>query len=298
VCHVLTLLLCALSARAELPEIRDFPPDLTVPETTNAAPAPGLRVRQTTADWEATQVHHTIYLPANWTSTGQWPVIVEYAGNGDFQNSFGDRCDGSVEGCAMGYGLSAGRDFIWLCLPFVEVSDGTKRNAKKWWGDPDESVRYTVATVRDVCAKFGGDPRRVVLTGFSRGSIGCNFIGLRNDEIAALWCGMLCHSHYDGVRSWPYPESDRESAKVRLLRLKGRPQFISQESETGTGATEEYLRDTGVPGHFTFVPFPYRNHTDIWALRDCEFRRKARAWLAETVKRSEGRTTNNTNKNE
>jgi hypothetical protein len=43
----------------------------------------------------------------------------------------------------------------------------------------------------------------VFIAGFSRGAIACNFIGLRDDEIASLWCGFVVHSHYEGVRDWP-----------------------------------------------------------------------------------------------
>jgi len=77
-------------------------------------------------------------------------------------------------------------------------------------------VRYCVATVRDVCARYAGDPRHVVLCGFSRGAIGCHYLGLHDDQIAALWCGFLCHSQYDGVRRWPYPGSEPEPAIERL----------------------------------------------------------------------------------
>lgn len=240
-------------------------------------PAPGKRVVGAAAGWAETEVHHALYLPTNWSADRRWPLLVEFAGNGGYLNKFGDQCEGTVEGCNLGYGLSAGRDYLWLCLPFVETQP-VMRNAVKWWGDPDESARYAIAAVREVCAKFNGDPARVVLCGFSRGAIGCNFIGLRNEEIAGLWRGMLCHSHYDGVRtSWPYPGADRASATVRLGRLGGRPQFISHEG--GTRETENYLQGTGIQGAFTFASFPYRNHTDTWALRDCELRRRARQWL-------------------
>ena len=117
------------------------------------------------------------------------------------------------------------------------------------------------------------------LAGFSRGAIACNYIGLRNDAIASLWRGFICHSHYDGVRMWGYPESDRASAAARLARLKGRPQFISQEGSFA--ATKAYLAEACPGGRFTFVALPYRNHADAWTLRDIPARAALRAWLAE-----------------
>jgi hypothetical protein len=77
--------------------------------------------------------------------------------------------------------------------------------------------------------------------------------------------------------SWPYSDADRGSALVRLQRLKGRPQFISHEGSAD--ATRRYLEDADIPGDFTFVDLPFRNHTDLWTLRDCEPRRLVRGWL-------------------
>ncbi len=262
-------------AWSELPDISLIPADLTVPAVENAAPRAGARVRQVTSGWEGTAVHHVLYLPGDWNPGRKFPVIVEYAGNGNFANTFGDKCNGTVEGCNLGYGLSAGAGYIWICMPFVEVNPGGRENALTWWGDADETEHYCLETVRDVCERFGGSD--VVLCGFSRGAIACNYIGLRDETIAKLWKAFLCHSHYDGVRAWPYPESDPESAGKRLRRLHGRPQFISMEGTIEP--TRKFLESAGGKASFTFADFPFRNHTDAWALRDCTLRRQARAWL-------------------
>lgn len=268
---------------ADLPDISSVPEDLKVPAVTQAAPAPGLRVPQTTEGWQGAEVHHLLSLPADWKPEASWPVLVEYAGNGGYKNAYGDVSDGTVEGSRLGHGLSAGKGFIWVCMPYVEMVEGRKRNAVKWWGDVEETKRYCRATVKDVCARWGGDASRVILCGFSRGSIGCNFIGLHDDDIAPLWRGFFCHSHYDGVRTgWPYAGADRASALARLRRLQGRPQFIIQEGG-GTQATETWLKSTGIQGDWTFVPLPYRNHTDAWLLRDIPERRLAREWLARVA---------------
>jgi hypothetical protein len=262
----------------ELPDIATVPADLQVPAMMDAAPAAGRRVRQTTPGWKTTGVHHALYLPSNWRRGKKFPVLVEYAGNGGYKNKFGDTCDGTVEGCHLGYGISGGLDYIWIAMPFVKVTDGWHENAANWWGDADVTAWYCEATVRNVCREFGGDENAVVLCGFSRGAIGCNYIGLRDDRIARLWRAFICHSNYDGVRTiWPYTGADRESAMKRLQRLGGRPQFISQE--ISTEATRSYLESTGVRAPFTFADFPFHNHTDQWALRDCELRQKVRAWL-------------------
>ena len=266
----------------ELPDLSTVARDLVVPEASSAGPAPGLRSLQTTAGWEGTQVHHTIYLPADWKSGKRLPVLVEYPGNGNYKNAFGDVSDGTVEGCRLGYGISGGRGFIWVCLPYVELKNGDKKNAVLWWGDVEESKRYCIATVHDVCSRYGGDDHAVVLCGFSRGSIGCNFIGLNDDKIAALWRAFICHSHYDGVNeNWPYAGADRPSAVARLRRLGNRPQFISHEGSTA--ATEAWLRSTGIAGRWTFESLPFRNHSAEWSLCDLPIRQKARKWLQSVL---------------
>ena len=273
------LLTGALFLRAdEMPDITTVPEDLKVPAISEVAPAAGLRVPRTSAGWEGTAVHHTLYLPVNWKPGGKFPVLVEVAGNGGYKNGFGDTCDGTVEGSSLAYGISGGADYICIAMPFVKMGDGRKENAANWWGDADETAAYCVATVREVCREFGGDEKAVVLCGFSRGSIACNYIGLRNETIAPLWRAFICHSHYDGVRTtWPYADADRASALARLQRLNGRPQFISHE--VSVDETKRYLDASGVRAPFEFSALPFRNHTDRWALRDCDQRRDVRAWL-------------------
>lgn len=281
---VTTLALPATAFSGEMPDLSTVPPDLTVPPVMMAEPAAGKRVPLTTQGWEGTQVHHTLYLPVDWKPDARLPVLVEYAGNGGYRNKFGDVSDGSVEGSKIGYGLSGGKGFIWVCMPFVEVKDGAKSNAVKWWGDVSETKRYCLATVRAVCRDWGGDAGAVVLCGFSRGSIACNYIGLHDDEMAGVWRAFLCYSHYDGViTTWPYAGADRASALERLKRLAGRPQFICMEN--GVEPIRDYLSQTGITGDFTFTTIPFHNHNDAWTLRDIPERRAARGWLQRVVAR-------------
>lgn len=265
-----------------LPDLTSVPEDLQVPAAVEGSPAAGKRVFQTTPGWDSTAVRHTLYLPPDWSAGARLPVLVEYAGNGGYRNANGDECSGQVQDCHLGHGITAGKGALWVCMPFVEIADGRRQNATKWWGDVQETKRYCLATVRDVCARLGGDPARVVLCGFSRGSIACNFIGLHDEEIAALWRGFICHSHYDGVsEKWPYPGADRASALERLRRLGGRPQWISHEGSVD--ATREWLLSTGVAGDWTFAPVPFRNHSDRWVLRDLPLRARLREWWQALV---------------
>jgi hypothetical protein len=285
---VSSLLLALRSAAAELPDLSTVAADLIVPEMTEGAPVAGVRVRHTTPGWETTEVYGALYLPSDWKPGARFPVLVEWAGNGGYQNAFGDISTGQPEGSKLGYGLTEGKGAIWLCVPYLNRA-GTA-NALTWWGDaptydPEPTLAYCRAAVREACDKYGGDPTRVVLAGFSRGAIACNYLGLHDDETAKLWRGFIAYSHYDGVHKWPYADSDRASAAARLQRLGARPQFICGEASNADD-TRRYLSETGwlEKGDFTIVGTGFRNHNDAWILRPSEARAQLRAWLAKVLR--------------
>ena len=282
-CTLALFLTAASIPAAELPDIRSVAADLTVPALSSEPPAAGLRTKQTLADWKHTTVYHVLYLPTDWKPNAKLPVLVEFAGNGGFSNAFGDVSTGRPEGSNLGYGLSAGRGFIWLCVPYLNAAGNDL--ALTWWGDmtnrdPQPTLKYCRETLRQVCRDFGGDDKRVVLCGFSRGAIACNYLGLHDDETAKLWCGFFAFSHYDGVRPWPYPEADRTSALTRLKRLGDRPQFICGE-EDNAADTEKYLKPLLPDAKLTFLSTGFRNHNDAWILRPSPAREQARQWLAK-----------------
>ncbi|MBL9178662.1 MAG: hypothetical protein JNM65_11410 [Verrucomicrobiaceae bacterium] len=271
-CVLALLLLPSLLVAAELPDIQSVPPDLIVPALSKGKPAAGKRVRLGL---------NVLYLPTDWKADTKWPVIVELAGNGGYKNKYGDVSTGLPEGSNLGYGLSGGKGFIWLCVPYLNATGD--QIAITWWGDkpaydPQPTLKHLRESVQSLCRDFSGDETKVVLAGFSRGAIACNFLGLHDDETAKLWHAFFAYSHYDGVHKWPYPSSDRESALVRLKRLGNRPQFICGEN-TNAQVTEQYLHPLLPNADLTFLSTGFRNHNDAWTLRPCEAREKAREWL-------------------
>jgi hypothetical protein len=259
-------------------DVDSIPQDLFTPQLSEGLPKPGIRVKQVNDGYENTKIYHTIYLPEDWEEGKKYPVIIEYAGN-KWKDS-----PGTVEGSNLGYGISEGKGVIWICIPFVDVANA--KNALNWWGDVEATVDYCKKTVARVSIEYGGDPSAIFLAGFSRGAIACNFIGLYDAEIAALWRGMICHSHYDGVKKWAYEGSDQKSALSRLARLKDIPQFISHENnnfEKELLATKEYLTKALPDGQFTFHSASFKNHTDTWVLRNTEDRRVIRKWFYDLL---------------
>jgi len=255
-------------------DIETVPQDLVTPPATAGTPAPGKRVKQVSKRCAGSDVHHLLYLPTDWEEGKKYPVIVEYAGNAY------KTCPGTVEGSNLGFGISGGEGVIWVCMPFVDVKN--RMNSPIWWGDVEATVDYCTHTVRRMCSEYGGDSSAVFVAGFSRGAIACNYIGLHDDEIASLWRGFICHSHYDGVDNWPYAECDRRSAAKRIERLANRPQFISNENDVN--ATQSYLKAVFPGGNFTFLPLPFANHTDTWVLRDIPERKVIREWFRNVLR--------------
>jgi hypothetical protein len=268
------------SSAGDPSNLNDLPSDLRVPEVTDGPPWAGSRVWQRIAPYDGWDVAHAVYLPTDWRADRRYPVLFEFPGNGGFKNELGDESNGNVADCKLGYGLTGGTGMIWVSLPFVDSK--TRSHARVWWGDPDETARYCKLAAARICKDFGGDSKRLVLVGFSRGAIACNYIGLRDDEISELWCAFLAHSHYDGVRRWEYTDSDVESALVRLKRLGSRPQFISHEGSTED--VERNLKRFLPTGKFTFAALPYPNHSSEWVLKAVPLRTQARNWLADVLK--------------
>ncbi len=279
--------LCLFTGMAfAAPDIRSSKPDLALPPLSETQPAAGLRVKQTHPNWAKTSVYHTLYLPRDWRPGKSYPVLIEYAGNGPYKSRFGDVSTGHPEGSKMGFGISGGAGFIWICLPYLNNA-GTA-NVAQWWGDAPKydagpTVAYCKKAVPWICKKYGGDPKRVILCGFSRGAIACNYIGLHDDEIAKLWRAFIPYSHYDGVNErWGYPGADRRSAIARLRRLGKRPQFICHEAASGKlnlTATRDFLKTADAKGKFTFCETGFRNHNDAWLLRPSPARRALRLWI-------------------
>lgn len=244
-------------------------------------PAPGKRVRQTAPEYEGTKVYHALYLPTDWEPGSTYPVMVEYTGN------YFPPCGstGEAQHANLGYGLTGGTNAIWVSMPYV-AEDGT-HNAVTWWGDLGATVAYCKTNLTRICEQFGGDPGRVVVCGFSRGAIGCSYIGLADDEIAGRWRGMFAHDHFDGQRTWGYPNSKRADALKRLARFKGGAVFAS-------GGANDFLKEHRELVEVTFQRVPVAKlfsipegpvihpHTDCWMHKPSEQRAKARAWLART----------------
>ena len=247
----------------------------TVPEISHGVPAPGKRVLLQLEDAQgADDLYHVLYLPTDWRPDASWPLVVEYPGNGGYANELGDTSDGTMEGCMMGYGLSEGRGFLWLCPPIVGQD---QQHAIQWWGDIEKTKAYCIAAIDQVCRDYGGDPRKIILMGFSRGSIACNYLGLHDDRMSRLWAGFMGHSHYEG--SFRHPAPDEPLWQERYKRLGERPLFLSHERSVAV--IQSALEAAHPNAKVTFATLSYPNHSARWVLCDVPLRRQARQWLMQ-----------------
>lgn len=256
--------------------------DLETPPMQSGQPGPGKRVRQVAPEYKGSEVYHTLYLPTDWKPEGAYPVLVEYTGNRSPRHG----STGEVKDANLGYGLTGGKEFIWITMPYIEK--GGMKNALNWWGDRRATIRYCKKNLPRILEEFGGDPEKVFLCGFSRGAIATSYLGLADDEIAGFWRAFITHDHFDGDREWNYPESDRNAAMVRLARLKGRPVLACGIASGFLRGHPEIARLTELkPPVAKIFSIPegkvIHEHTDRWMHRASEDRDKARAWLRSQV---------------
>ena len=105
---------------------------------------------------------------------------------------------------------------------------------------------------------------------------------------------MVTHDHFDGQKKWGYPDSDRDSALVRLARLKGRPVLVC--GQHASQIRDEYLKDHLDLARFNFLDVPTTQifnipegqyihpHTDLWMHRESTYRQQVRDWLQNVLK--------------
>ncbi|MDI9396552.1 MAG: hypothetical protein QM531_01990 [Candidatus Pacebacteria bacterium] len=291
------------------PDVLTIPADLENPVLADGKPAPGKAVLQSLPRYAGTEVTHALYLPTDWSPNKRFPVLVEYLGNTARVRDYR----------GIGYGLTGGKGFIWVVLPFVS-SDGKKDEAW-WWGDVAATVAYAKEAVPAICKQWGGNPAKVILIGSSRGAIACNYIGLHDDQIAKLWQAIIPVSHYDdGHIPWDMTPEEQHHASERLRRLGNTPQliagehcsvpqlgsdkpllekikekkltsFIAAKGELGlkpiteVEGTRKFIASNFPQGNFTILDLPWVNHNASKALlRDTPERKKIRQWIQEMVR--------------
>lgn len=202
-----------------------------IPMTTDT-PAIGKRVKVNLGGWNAA-VYHSLYLPINYNTGKTWPVIIELPGN--ITASTEPWRSGLPLDYFMGYGLSSGKDFIWVVAPFINTDKSAM--APTWWGDGSSPATQAVtstqdywdAILADLATNYHADLSKVILLGYSRGAIALNYIGCSSDVYASKWISWMGHSHWDGGTFTP------TGAATRIARMLGKKCCVTYGGTTQDG---------------------------------------------------------------
>jgi hypothetical protein len=251
----------AITAQGDAPEWERPAGRIDVPAVEDSAPLPGKRVRYRMPAHETPGTYCVLNLPEDWQAGKTYPVIVEYPGNMFFTP--GCYSTGLPEQCVIGYGMTKGKGAICMGLPFVDRT--VERPVESGWGNPDDTADYAIQMVSEVCDKFGGDLKNIVLTGFSRGAIACGYIGLRHERIAALWKGFHACQHYDGD-GWN--GATLQGALERAERFRGKAVFQTDNSHAKFQPVMDVMQThvtwaaSGLGAHSTEMFLDHRQSTE------------------------------------
>ena len=261
-----------LTAQGDAPEWKRPPGHLDVPAVKDAAPAPGKRVRYRLQGDENSSIYSVLNLPEDWQSGKKYPVIVELPGN----FLYAPECysTGRPEQCVIGYGMTKGKGAICLGMPFIDRTAG--QIVENGWGNADDTADYVMRMVAEVCEKFGGDSKNLVLTGFSRGAIACGYIGLRNEKIAALWKGFHACQHYD---SYGWKGATLPGAIERAARFQGQAVFQTDNPQDQYQPVMDVMKTK-----VTWVQSGLNFHSTAMFLDDRPSTQQLRGWFWQLVR--------------
>lgn len=240
---------------------------LTVPEIEEGVPEAGKRVKIYLPEYP--EAYYVLFLPYNFTDTTKLPIIFESPGN-----VYQEVSNGLPDSACLGYGISFGMDYIWVCVPFI---DNTGYILRSYWGkDPSSIVDFWLAVLNDLNARFCIDNDKIVLSGFSRGAVSTSYIGNYNDEIASKWAAYFAHSHFDGCCQTLLGNTNERIARIQKKKVLISVGEQDIAKKCSRGAYENLLKG----GYsVTYIEVPDLDHSPFWILEDSESAEEARNWL-------------------
>jgi len=117
---------------------------------------------------------YQVYVPANYSPSNMWPVIVYLHGN-LHQGEDGMR----QTNAAFADTVREHRSWFPAIVVLPQASTGN------WWFAPDMQ-EMVVAELDQTVSEFHGDPSRIYLTGFSMGGTGSYCLAYHHNRFAAL----------------------------------------------------------------------------------------------------------------
>lgn len=107
-----------------------------------------------------TEYRYQVYVPANWTPTQKWPVIL-------FLHGWGEKGTDGLQHTQVGIGVAirSHADRYPFIVVFPQCREG------RAWSD-DDMMQLAFATLQAATKEFHGDADRTYLTGLSMGGFG------------------------------------------------------------------------------------------------------------------------------
>ena len=147
----------------------------------------------------ATRYPYQVYVPADHTRARSWPVIVFLHGDG---------AQGQDGLLPTARGLADAIRFDRPLFPVVAVFPQAEKGKRWLAADMEELV---IAELDQTITEFGGDPRRVYLTGFSMGATGAYRLAYRWPDRFAALATIAGRVETSDIKTY----SDREKAADR-----------------------------------------------------------------------------------
>lgn len=199
---------------------------------------------------------YQVYLPADYESRGDWPVIL-------FLHGAGERGDDGRQQAEVGIGSAIRRDASMY--PAVVVMP--QAPAGGWW--PGEAAEAAVEALDAALAEFDTDPQRVYLTGLSMGGNGSWYVAYRHAEkFAAVVpiCGWVAGR--DGAPDWIEAGDAAEALAKVAERLRDMPMWVFHGEVdgvvpvAGSRSIVQALRERSSDVRYTEIPGTGHNAWD------------------------------------
>ncbi len=189
------------------------------------------------------EYRYQVYVPADWTKSRAWPVILFLHGAGERGN------DGLAQ---TQVGLGRGIRFHADRFPAMVVMPQCRKDT--WWTDPEMEAQVFAALAKSM-KEFRGDAKRVYLTGLSMGGFGTfAFAAKRSGHFAAVVpiCGGVVRRR-ERATGDPYADTAAKIGKTPAWIFHGAadptvPVTESQKMEAALKAAGGNVRYTEYPG--------------------------------------------------
>jgi predicted peptidase len=200
-----------------------------------------------------TKYRYQVYVPANWTKSKRWPVVL-------FLHGAGERGDDGLIQTQVGIG-SAIR-MHQERFPCIVVLPQCRRNV--WWTEPAMEAQALKA-LDDAIKEFRGDPNRLYLTGLSMGGYGTWSIASKFPQkfaaLAPICGGVRAPGRQQSTDGDPYTAVATKLAKIPTWIFHGGADKTVPVTESRSmhealkkaGADVKYTEYEGV-GHNSWDP--------------------------------------------